>query len=147
MREDNPILEAVRGFDHVAAKAWGIVKLSTKIVRNAVGIWRRSPWLYATGAAIMFASAAIGRGTPWAVYVVGLLWLYQAVARAVRGPSYTVLGRHDPAARGFFRIRLATIALLVALLSNHSDFDAFTSIAYFLFAVILLLGLDRDVRG
>lgn len=149
MRQDNPILQLARAIDTAALRAWRIVGLFAKIAWNACCIWWRSPWFQATGAALFFAAAAFGQGAPLWGYVLGVLWLYLAVARAVRGPSYTILGKRDPSARGFFRIRLATLALVVALLANHSNstLDVWNQIGYFLFAVVLLVGLDRDIKA
>lgn len=138
-------MQIARGFDAAVLLLWRKVRGGAVWLWLALKLWWSSPWFTATGAALFFGLSTFGRATPLWGFVLGCLWLYLSVARAIRGPSFTLLGKRDPAARGLFRIRLATLGLVVALLANHSDYGALTAAGYFAFAVVLLLGLDKDI--
>jgi hypothetical protein len=131
------LLDVARGFDA------GMVYIWRQLRR-----WWDSPWPLAVGAAAFFASSIWLSDQPLVGFGLGCFWLYIGFRQAVRGSELVALRDALPQTLtlGLFRIRLLTIALIVALLILHSDYALFTQLAYAATAAILLLGLDKDIK-
>lgn len=146
MRQDNPILEIARGIDTVAIGAWRFVVKWSKRGWGRFHRWLRSPWFYAMVAALQFATATFVSSAPIFGFGLGVLWLYIGFRQAVRGPEPVELKHSDPQTLGLFRIRALTVLLVVALLANHSDYDVFSKVGFFLAAALLMWDLDRSIK-
>lgn len=138
-------MEIARGFDTAVAGLWAKAVKVVKLVWAWIRLWYLSPWCPATLAAAMFIRGSINSDESAFWLFLGCGLLYVAVASAIRGPSYTMLVRRDPSARGMFRIRLLMLGLLITLLLLHSEFSVLQMVGSALLAGFLLLSIDGDI--